>query len=287
MAFTLNGIPLGDGFKAKRTSFGIGTLIFLLLFGAIFIGVSLLFIKDDFRSRGWPATDGVISSVRQSRDSDGNTMYTPTVSYTVNGENYTTTPSYSSSTNYTVGNKQTVHYNPATPSEGVLRTSGAGLLVYMFPIIGLAVIIVGIVSFVRDRRRSRQINALRTNGIKIQGVVTDVTSGGTNSRASVITVSATTPDGQVRHFQSDSVSGLSIVGLAEYQTKPVAIDVYIDPVNPGNYYVDLDDIPNITPERIASLLKSAAAPSPNPSVVTTPPINNTVQPSGTKPESKL
>lgn len=269
MAFTFNGIPLGGNFKARRSSFGIGSLIFMLLFGAVFIGVSFLFIGDDLRSRNWESVSGTITHVSQSTDSEGDTTYRPTVAYNVDGQTYTASPSYSSSQHYTTGDTQTVHYDPSNPSEGVIRTNGMGFFIYIFPIVGVLVIIFGVFGFIRNIRRSGQINHLKSSGTKVQGVVTAVGGSNSSNNNSVqITVSATGPNGQVHHYQSDSVNGFGVVGLAEYQTKPVAIDVYIDPIDPSKYYVDLDDIPEITPERIASLLKNASNQTSTPPFVT-------------------
>jgi len=260
MVFNFNNTSIGTIFKARRSGFGVGTLAFMLLFGVIFIGVSFVFIRDDLRSLGWMAVEGTVAEVAQSTDSEGDTMYRPTISYSVDGQTYSVTTDYSSSQSYDVGSRQTIHYNPETPSDGVLRTNGIGYFIYLFPIVGFSVIIGAIIGFIRDRRRTGQINQLKRSGTKIQGVITDVQStSGSNGRSnsSQITVSATDGSGRVRHFVSDSMSGLGIVGLADYQTKPVAIDVYLDPTNPEAYYVDLDDIPEISPERITDLLQMA------------------------------
>ena len=45
--------------------------------------------------------------------------------------------------------------------------------------------------------------------------------------------------------------------MADFRNNPIAIDVYIDTTNPKKYYVDISDIPNLTPERIQELIKSA------------------------------
>ena len=269
MAFSINGIPLGGNFKARRSKFGIGSLIFMFVFGAMFIGVSFLFIGDDIRSRDWKPVTGTITDVSRSTDSDGDVMYRPTVAYTVDGQSYSTSPSYSSSQQYSVGSSQTVHYDPNNPSQGVIRTNGMGFFVYIFPVIGAFAILFGVVSFIRSMRRSSLIKQLKSSGVKVQGVVTAVGSNTSSNNSTQITVSATGLDGQVHHYQSDSVSGLSIIGLADYQTKPVAIDVYLNPTNQTEYYVDLDDIPNISPERITDLLKSAVSQKPD---AKTPPL---------------
>ncbi len=273
MAFSFNNIPIGNTFKAKRANFGVGSFIFLLIFGIIFIGVSWLFVADDFRSSKWPSIDGTVTNVTRSTDSDGDVSYRPTVSYTIDGNTYTTARSYSSSQSYSVGTPQAVRYNPDNPSDAVIGTHGSGFFVYLFPLVGLGIIILAIVLFIRNIRRTGQINSLKQTGVKLQGIVTGIGSNGsTNNGTAQIIVSATGPDGQVHHYKSDAINGLNIMGIADYQTKPVAIDVYINPTNPELYYVDLDDIPDITPERITELLSNVA--SQNNPIATPPTVKN-------------
>jgi hypothetical protein len=38
---------------------------------------------------------------------------------------------------------------------------------------------------------------------------------------------------------------------------PLTINIYIDPMNPEKYYVDIEDIPDLTPERVMELMQAA------------------------------
>ena len=49
--------------------------------------------------------------------------------------------------------------------------------------------------------------------------------------------------------------------MIDLRANPVPIDVYIDTVNPENYYVEVDDIPNLTPDRIADMIKTVVKPA--------------------------
>ena len=246
--------------KARRTKFGIGTTLFLLAFGVIFIGVSSIFLKDDVRSRNWPSVEGMVSQVNRSTSSDGDVMYSPTVMYTVDGQSYSVKQSFSSSEVASTGDRRSIRYDPADPSEGIIAISGTTMFLYLFPLVGAAVIVWAIVGFIVSLKRGAGINRLKQTGIKLQGVITGVENTGRNG-AVRIGVSATDQSGHVRTFVSDGISG-NTFSLVNYQTNPIAMDVYIDAANPNNYYVDLDDVPSLSPEKIAELLKTAVSTKP-------------------------
>jgi hypothetical protein len=95
-------------------------------------------------------------------------------------------------------------------------------------------------------------------GQKLQGVMVDLQSQGTNNNGYKIVVAADNGSGAVQNYVSDSLTGVGSLAMADFRTSPIPIDVYVDPSNPENYYVDISDIPNLTPERIQSLLQAAA-----------------------------
>ena len=72
-------------------------------------------------------------------------------------------------------------------------------------------------------------------------------------------VSPTYSRGKDQKYKSDSLTGIGGLAMADFRTNPIPIDVFIDPSNPAEYYVDVSDVPNLTPERIATLIKNAAA----------------------------
>jgi hypothetical protein len=251
---------LGMFGKARRNKFGLGTAIFVAAAGVLFTGVSYLFLADDIKSREWPSAPAVVTVVNRSTNSDGDQMYRPTVEYEVGGVTYQKTSPSSSSSAVSVGDERTIRYNPDSPSEGVIAMSGADWFIILFPIVGIGLILGSIVGFIKSVRRGKTINSLKQSGLKLQGIVTNVEQS--SQRGSVIiTVTAQEHAGQVRSFQSDSVSGNTFT-LLKYQQQPIAMDVYVDPSDPTNYYVDLDDVPEMDATQLSNLLKLATNRQP-------------------------
>lgn len=284
MNIQLNSNMLGNGFKAKRQKFGVGSLIFLLLFGAVFAGAGFFAINSSKVDPNWTRISGeVVDS--SSRISDGSTTYTAVVKYSVNGQEYQTTSSFSSSFAPTIGEKREIAYNPSQPNQAkVVEGAGATWWLWLFPIIGVAILIIAPVSFIKSLKRSSEINNLMQTGQKLQGILTDIQSAGSNNNNSYkIVVSATDNTGTVQNYVSDSIGGIGGLAMADFQSNPIPIDVYIDPTNPQNYYVDIADIPNLTPERITQLIQSAAKTAQPQTVLnaqqpTVPPADNSQPP---------
>lgn len=279
MNIGFNSNMLGNGFRVKRQKFGVGSLIFLLLFGGVFAGAGFFAINSSRIDSNWQRTSGeVIDS--SSRVSDGSTTYTPVVKYSVNGQEYQTTSSFSSSFAPAIGEKREVAYNPVQPSQAkIVEGAGTTWWLWLFPVIGVGILVIAPISFIRSLKRSSAINNLVQTGQKLQGVLTDIQStGGNNNGSYKIVVSATDNAGTVQNYVSDSLNGVAGLALADFHNNPIPIDVYIDPINPHNYYVDISDIPNLTPERITQLIQSATKTAQPQTIMNTgqatPPADN-------------
>lgn len=267
-----------NGLKAKRQKFGIGSLILLLLFGAVFTGVGFFALNGTAIDAEWQRIPGEIIDVK-SGISDSSTTYSAVVKYSVNGEDYRIISSFGSSFAPTIGEKREVVYNPSQPTQAkVVEDASTTWWLWIFPIVGIVILISAPVSFIRSLLRSREIRRLTQTGQKLQGVMTDLQPTSTNNRSSKIVVSAVDMTGTTQSYLSDPISGIGGLAMADFQTNPIAIDVYVDPLNPKNYYVDISDVPGLTPQRINELLQSAAKrmqPStlvtPQPTI---PPVDN-------------
>jgi len=62
-------------------------------------------------------------------------------------------------------------------------------------------------------------------------------------------------NGVVNNYISDSLNGVAGLAMSDFNNNPISIDVYINPLNPEEYYVDISDIPTLTPDRIIELIK--------------------------------
>ncbi|MBC7546320.1 DUF3592 domain-containing protein [Candidatus Saccharibacteria bacterium] len=282
-------------FKTKRQQFGIGALLLMLIVGAVFTGVGFFILKSTKIDPSWVSIPGTVVASSSSVGS-GSTTYAAVVSYQVNGQTYKVTSSSSSSSYPTIGENRNIAYNPVHPDQSkVVQTAGTVWFIYIFPVIGIICLISAPYLFIKARKRNSAISNLMQSGQKMQGVLVDIQAQGANSNSGYkIIVSATNASGTVQNYVSDFITGIGGLAMADFRNTPIPIDVYIDPTNPQNYYVDIADIPNLSPDRIASLLKTALqnrqpnslvgtqnpalTQTPAPSFTPTPPSNPIVPP---------
>lgn len=242
--------------KAKRKKFGVDSLIFLVLFGAVFVSAGFFAINHSRVDSSWARTSGeVVDSLRSINE--GST-YSAVVEYHVDAQSYRITSGFSSSFEPTIGETREVAYNPSQPSQAkIVESASTTWWLWIFPVIGLTVLIIAPVAFFRSVKRSKRIDNLLQTGQKLQGVLVDVQPIDSQAGTCTITVAATDSSGVVRNYTSDVITGSRGFGLLDLRSNPVPIDVYIDPTNPENYYVDIADIPGLTPERIKELIEQA------------------------------
>ena len=247
---------------AQRQRFSIGTLIFLLLFGGVFAYAGILVVNTGKIDASWQRVSGTIVDV-SSYISKGSTIYTAIVEYHVGDQAYKVTSNFGSSMYPAKGGTREVAYNPAQPQEAkVVESGAAGLLPYIFPIVGIAVALFAIIFFIKSLKRESEIKRLMQSGQKVQGVLVDVqVANSSNSRRSSykLVVAATDFSGTVRNYVSDSISGIAAIAMEDFRTTPIPMDVYIDSANPSSYYVDVSGVPELTAASIIDLLKKAAA----------------------------
>lgn len=251
--------------KVRRQKFGVGSLIILLVFGVVFTGAGLLIIKSSRIDPSWTKVTGRIVS-SSTHINNGSTTYAPVVQYQVGEQLYTVTGSISSSAYPAIGSQRQIAYNPAQPQNAkVVEGASSKVFLYIFPAIGIGLLLFAPIAFVRSLRRNGDITNLVQTGQKLQGVLTDIqTSFGANNASSYkVVVSATDSTGSVQTYISDSLTGIGGLAMADFRTHPIPIDVYVNPANPKDYYVDVSDVPNLTPDRIASLLQSATGQQVN------------------------
>jgi len=247
------------GRKPKRLKSGIGTLIFLMLFGLVFAAAGL-FIRSSMQiDPNWTIISGEIIDVsRNSGTRDRSDTYSPIVEYVVDGQAYIATSNFSSSSYPTIGGSKEVAYNPLSPGESKIVQGGFSKLLWLiFFLIGVLCFVLGPVLFIRSHIRGRDIKKLIGYGLKLQGVLVDVKTTGGKQKSSKILVSAVDLAGQVQTYESDSLTDIANLYMADYRKNPIAIDVYLDPTDHENYYVDISDIKGITPQRINDLIKLA------------------------------
>lgn len=258
----MNIFNLAGTYKAKRHQTGLKDVVLSLVFGGMFIVVMIPLSNSNRTPAGWENVSGQVVETSERRGDDS-TLYTAIVEYRVDGQAYRVASNVSSSWQPTMGDSRKVTYNPAKPSESKLIEEGIlpNLIFWLFPGIGSLWIILTVYSYLKSKNRTRQIQNLVSSGTKVTGVLIDIKTPFNQANDTYqIVVSATDVRGVVQNYVSDPVSGIGALGLSDFRTQPIPIDVYVDRSNPDKYYVDVSDIPNLTPERIQQLVQSAQTP---------------------------
>ncbi len=241
----------------RRIKFGIPSLILMIFFSAgyFMIGESQ-FTGDNI------VVEGRVIDIRTTQNSDGGNTYAPIVEYSVDGEEYRATTGFTSSGQPSIGAVHKVSYEPGDPSKGKAIASvsdGPFWIMALFRIVGLLFIGGGIFSFVKSLKRTADIKKLTNSGQKVAGVLVDIrVKNGKQSHYQLV-VAAPGQNSEVKEYVSDKLVGIpaGLIGM-DMQKAALPIDVYLNPSNYDNYYVDLSDVPALTPQRIQDLINNAA-----------------------------
>lgn len=250
--------------KSKRQKFSYLSFINFLILGVIFLVGGYPIASSNSIDNDWEKISGRIVG-SSSIITDAGTTYRAVVEYAVDGRSYTINDRVSSAALPQIGTTKEVAFNPSQPSQAKVIVSGGWLLlVYIFPITGVFFLFLGPLLIFRSIKRNKSITTLLRNGIKLNGVIVGFKSHGSGRRISYkITVAATDSLGVSQKYISDSVTGGFGLGVADFATTKIPVDVYVDPTNPRNYYVDIEDIPVVTSSKLVDLFNSAKKRSKN------------------------
>ena len=130
-----------------------GVRLYLILFGAIFLGVGgwLYFDQQDFEAKAKKTSGTVIEVKREETTStSGNrrtrsVVYRPVIRFEAEGRSYTFTSSSSSSSyNYKKGARLNILYDPANPMDARLADSLVSLIAMLMIGVGGLIFIAGL-----------------------------------------------------------------------------------------------------------------------------------------------
>ena len=227
---------LSEGERRERSF----SRIFIGLFsfiGIVFIliGIGVAVSRAQFLKNASPVEAEIIAMHHTGTDVLG----MPVVKYSVEGQEYTGTLSFSSSDMHP-GRHITVYYHHDNP-ENIRSAESEGFLIGIFLFIGLVFASISwIIASVRRKHR-RNIRQLLANGLKVDAEITDIQEN-LNKRMGkhhpiIVHCRYLSPDGRLYLFHSHSVWCRS----HEVDMKK-KIPVYMDRQNPARYFVDVDAV---------------------------------------------
>lgn len=130
-------------------------------------------------------------------------------------------------------------------NSGHLGGGAPILFVALFPLLGITMLVGGPIAYARSKKRDEQITQLVMQGSKVQAIIKRHTIR-RNKNDVTIQFVLEGPDpvtGQVRSYTSDWIGGNPSYAVEAYPLTPITLDVYVSPMNPKDYYVDIRDIP--------------------------------------------
>lgn len=136
-----------------RSSNPMQTFVWLIIFGLIFIGSSVLIYFGGQIPKSWVKENGTITSYTTSpgTGSQGPT-YCAIVTYKVGGASYTVNASECNGGIPTMGASDQIAYNPSSPSQAKVVT-GVGSLFFTFlsGLVGLALIVFAPIQYLKAK----------------------------------------------------------------------------------------------------------------------------------------
>ncbi len=252
----------------QRQKFGMNALVLFLVVGIIFAGVGLFGVIGTKIDRSWIKTSAeVVDFVKGRSTSKRAALDRPVFEYSVDGKSYRVASNIGSQFNPVIGDRGEVAYNPNQADQAkVVEGTSNWLFLLLFPLVGISFLIMGPVLFVRSLRRSKHISDLIRTGQKLEGILVEVQpanginvqSGNKKDRDMYkILVSATDLTGIVQNYISDPVVNVGGLTMVDFRNNPISIDVYVNPTDSQDYYVDISDLPNITSQRVSELVQLA------------------------------
>ena len=136
------------GIVGGRRSVGAGNGVKMIFIGLVFALSGLFVVPQIMSARagaGETSTSGTVVELHQSTGSKGSRLCSPEAAFTAGGATYRARAGYSSSSCPSIGSSITVIYPTANPSGARVPASvGMMLLLGIFPVVGVALLVLGI-----------------------------------------------------------------------------------------------------------------------------------------------
>lgn len=218
-------------------------LKFYLLFFSIGIVVTFVFGISQvsqalFHARA-KTTTAVVDSVFEDSNGNDRIFYVTKLSYQVEGQTYSAI--INQKVKYHQGQMIPVYYNPENPAESTIQTNDPIML--LFILVPLAFALVGGVGLFKQIRLFRLKKQVVSDGFKIIATnlsVHTVTNVRINRRHPFVITCEHIKDGVVYEFESEYFQSNPKHRLLDFGI--TTLEVYIDPDNYKNYYVDISSL---------------------------------------------
>ena len=198
--------------------------VFLTIFGFKRLLSDLDFIKNAEKK------EAIVSNVIEHQNSD-RTSYTTYIKYEVNGKNYEKVLLEESIIYKEKDSKITIYYNLDNPEEFIITNI---YIIGAITIIGIIIIANFITNFIKWRKKTKSKKYLKENGQLLEADIIRISkkSGGYIIDCSIVI------NGLIKGFQSEKVwfNALGIYNALGIRK----INVYVNPKNIQNYYVDVE-----------------------------------------------
>ncbi|MDQ0375580.1 hypothetical protein J2X26_003918 [Cellulomonas humilata] len=136
------------GIVGGRRSVGAGNGVKMIFIGLVFALSGLFVVPQIMSARagaGETSTSGTVVELHESTGSKGSRLCSPEAAFTAGGATYRARAGYSSSSCPSIGSSITVIYPTANPSGArVPASAGMMLLLGIFPVVGVALLVLGI-----------------------------------------------------------------------------------------------------------------------------------------------
>lgn len=236
-------------------------LFFGIVFGVIF---GAIIISNKKKANSMDAS--VMSfrvEVRESENSDGDTMYSPTYYYRVDGVEYSC-PSNSSSSIYPSEENKLVYYDSKNPSSCINEYSlSSNKLLIIFLILPVAFIGVAILNMVKVSKRVKLVKELNERGKLVKNLPYRLENTG-------IEVNNRPIQKIVVDYKLPSGTTLTLKGDPRYDKKTGdedgMVDLVIDENNPDNYFIDFE-INRLTGNTPSDYYQGNTNPTTQPQIV--------------------
>lgn len=183
----------------------------------------------------WTQVSWIVTDVRVHEDDEDGDTYEPEVKYTCGWITIEQRQWFSSSSHYRVWENVKVYCNEKNPTKFAIK-SFSNYLMLLFPFFWLIALFFGVKGLYEDIRIKRLKNKLSQYWVHIEAIISEIKNTGAMVGDTPWYKIIATYDW--KQFMSETVYAKLKYILKEWDK----IDIYLDPINSENYWMDTDSI---------------------------------------------